>query len=97
MRVLALVISSLALIYAAPAVPARGAEPGLSAASPATDFSSAKRRKRSHRVEPVLRYRHGPGTIACTRAGCQAIAPGCHAIRQRGFDDTPTGFQIIVC
>jgi hypothetical protein len=98
MRTLPLTATILALLYApASAAGSGNAQPGLSSIGPATDFSAAKRRKRAPVVEAVSRYRHGPGTIACTHAGCQTVPPGCHAIRERTVDDSPSGFQIIVC
>jgi hypothetical protein len=62
-----------------------------------TDFSSARRHKRRAPAEAVPHYRHGSGTIACTRAGCNPVPPGCHAVRDRLVDGSPSGFQIIVC
>ena len=98
MRVLATMVGSVALICVAQAAPVRSHHPEFAAASGlATDFSAAKRRRREPRIEAAPRYRHGPGTIACTRAGCNPVPPGCHAVRERTVDDSPSGFQIIVC
>lgn len=112
MRTLSLTVTILALLYAAASEAGQAgsgnAQPGvkqekidfstpLSSIGSATDFSAAQRRKRAPVVEAVPRYRHGPGTIACTHAGCQTVPHGCHAIRERTIDDSPSGFQIIVC
>ena len=92
-------IVALALIAAAsaPGTAAADGSTGIRSSSAATDFSSARRHKRSAVPYALPRYRHGPGTIACTRAGCSPVPPGCHAVRERTVDDSPSGFQIIVC
>jgi len=98
MRILAPALIALACIAAAAAIPPGAAiADGLAKAQAATDFSAAKRRRPLRSVEQVPRYRHGPGTIACTRGGCSPVPPGCHAVRERTIDDSPSGFQIIVC
>ncbi len=96
MRTTILNLIALAMLVATPAVPGQAAEPGIWGAPAATDFSAAKRRHRPS-VRASSPYRHGPGTIACTHAGCVPVPPGCHAIRERTIDGSPSGFQIIVC
>jgi hypothetical protein len=87
--------TALLLTVAMPAAPGPGHAGGLMAPA-ATDFSSAKKKPRHGRAMRP-RYPHGPGTIACTRAGCSTVPLGCHAINERTVDDSPSGFQIIVC
>lgn len=97
MRTLASAICILALLSSAQAEPAAMNSAGHALSSPATDFSAAKKRKRPPQVQTAPRYSHGPGTIACTRGGCVTVPPGCHAIMERTVDDSPSGFQIIIC
>ena len=100
MRILTAIAGSALIAVAFAATPGvTAADPGTSARSghAATDFSSARRRKRTAPAYAVPRYRHGPGTIACTRAGCNPVPPGCHAVQERTWDGSPSGFQVIVC
>jgi hypothetical protein len=41
--------------------------------------------------------RQGPGQIACTRAGCIPVPPGCYGKMTYTWDGYPTGFEAIVC
>ena len=100
MRFLGAIAGSALIAVALAATPGAMAADTSASARPdhaATDFSSAPGHKRRAPAEAVPRYRHGPGTIACTRAGCNPVPPGCHAVRERSVDGSPSGFQIIVC
>lgn len=98
MRMMTLALSAaFAAAIATSAAPQQAhAESGLAMPS-ATDFSSARKSKAKRANVATPRYRHGPGTIACTRAGCSTVPPGCHAVRERTVDGSPSGFEIIVC
>jgi hypothetical protein len=100
MRILGAIAGSAFIAMALAAIPGAMAADTSAGARPdntATDLSSARRHKPRAPVEAVPHYRHGPGTIACTRAGCNRVPPGCHAVRERSVDGSPSGFQIIDC
>jgi hypothetical protein len=100
MRLLGAIAGSALIAVALAATPGAMSADTSAGARPdnaAPDFSSARRHKPRAPAEAVPNYRHGPGTIACTRAGCNRVPPGCHAVRERSVDGSPSGFQIIVC
>jgi hypothetical protein len=97
MRILVTALVGFVIIVAACAAasqPAAAQDTHMTrAAKAATEWSAAKRRK-PHRAARVT----APSTqIACTRAGCGPIPPGCGAVKERTVDDSPSGFEIIVC
>jgi hypothetical protein len=93
----AIAASALIAAASAPGTAVAQGNTGVRSDSNATDFSSARRHKRSAAPYALPRYRHGPGTIACTRAGCNPVPPSCHAVRERTVDGSPSGFQIVIC
>jgi hypothetical protein len=97
MRVIAATVLGLALLHPVPAADTASAarDGGILSAAPATEWSSASRRKRVKR--PRARQYRSPARIACTRAGCGPVPPGCTAAPERNWDGIPTGFEMIVC
>jgi hypothetical protein len=101
MRVLAIAIAGLALLSMSPvrAAPneARGVETLSVHAGTITEWSSAQRKKRQHRATTGVDAYGASTQIACPRAGCQRVPPGCVRDAERSWDGTPTGFDVIFC
>lgn len=80
MRIAAVI--AMALLIAAPAA--------ADGAAPATEWSSAQKRKAQRPAAP-------PRRIACTRTGCRDVPPGCSVEIERTLDGSPSGFEMIIC
>jgi hypothetical protein len=90
-----LAVLAATLVTAAPRANAANVATHAAAAQATTEWSGAKRGKRALQPRRERAYRT-PAQIACTRAGCGPVPPGCYA-EQEIAEYGPTGFEMIVC
>ncbi len=85
-------LAALGIAGAKPESPSRAfADAGSTTAIEWSAQAKSKTKRQTNSARPIQRR------IACPRAGCGPVPPGCTAVPERGWDGAPTGFEMIVC